>query len=410
MRKVPAMSYEFPVDTAALLGERHPQWVNLGLPAADLDRARASTTTMWADRPGGWTYELSALARGYAGRGEHYLASLAYGIAKVPALASKAKREAQRRQLEEYLKAAPAFGVRFERRVLHLPYRGGTTAVPVHLLSRAGNYGQDPVLLFSGGIDTWKMDLHPLAAGLAAGAGVTVQAFDIPGTGEAEVPLDRWADGVVHGLIGEARRLGNGMAGYFGLSFGGNFAAMAGLSGAVDAAVDLGGPVDSAFAPENFRSLMFGMAGIAGNAYGFTVPPTEAQIIEASAPFLRRALLSRPATAPMLVINGADDVHVPQADTLVFRGRPDTEVHLIPGTGHCAASKLPQVMPIVTGWLAARLAGSARPAAAPSARAADWSSHDQYPRRQDGHPPAPALAAGREHEPPGVAPPPRDPP
>jgi esterase FrsA len=350
------MSYEFPVDTAALMDERYPQWVNLGLPAADLDRVRASITTMWADEPGGWTYELSALASGYAGRGEHYLASLAYGIARFPALAGDAKREAQRHQLDEYLKAAPAFGVTFERRVLHLPYRGGTTAVPVHLLSPAGNYGQDPVLLFSGGIDTWKMDLHPLAAGLAAGAGVTVLAFDIPGTGEAEVPLDGFADAVIHGLIGEARRLGNGKVGHFGLSFGGNFAAMTGLSGAVDAAVNLGGPVDSAFAPENFRSLMFGMAGIAGNAYGFSAPPTEAQMTEASAPFIRRVLLSQPANAPMLVINGAGDVHVPQADTLMFRGRPDTEVHLIPGTGHCAASKLPEVMPIVTGWLAVRLA------------------------------------------------------
>lgn len=33
----------------------------------------------------------------------------------------------------------------------------------------------------------------------------------------------------------------------------------------------------------------------------------------------------------MLVINGADDVHVPQHDTLVFEGRRDTVVELIPG-------------------------------------------------------------------------------
>jgi esterase FrsA len=40
------MSYEFTVDTAALFSERYPQWVNLGLPAAGLDRARAAITTM----------------------------------------------------------------------------------------------------------------------------------------------------------------------------------------------------------------------------------------------------------------------------------------------------------------------------------------------------------------------------
>ena len=43
----------------------------------------------------------------------------------------------------------------------------------------------------------------------------------------------------------------------------------------------------------------------------------------------------------MLVINGADDVHVPQHDTLVFQGRRDTFVDLIPDAGHCAPTKLP---------------------------------------------------------------------
>ncbi len=39
----------------------------------------------------------------------------------------------------------------------------------------------------------------------------------------------------------------------------------------------------------------------------------------------------------MLVINGADDVHVLQ-DTLLFDGRPETEVHVIPDAGYCAVS------------------------------------------------------------------------
>lgn len=42
---------------------------------------------------------------------------------------------------------------------------------------------------------------------------------------------------------------------------------------------------------------------------------------------------------------------VPQADTLLFRGRPNTEVQLIPDTGHCAMSKLPDIMPTMIGWL-----------------------------------------------------------
>ena len=57
----------------------------------------------------------------------------------------------------------------------------------------------------------------------------------------------------------------------------------------------------------------------------------------------------------MLVINGADDYFVPQADTLVFTGRRDTEVRLLPNTGHCAVSKMPEVMSTAIGWLKSRL-------------------------------------------------------
>jgi esterase FrsA len=56
----------------------------------------------------------------------------------------------------------------------------------------------------------------------------------------------------------------------------------------------------------------------------------------------------------MLIVNGADDVFVPQSDTLVFEGRRDTEVHLIEGTGHVAMSKATEVVPLMIGWLQTR--------------------------------------------------------
>ncbi|MFE2993589.1 alpha/beta hydrolase [Nocardia sp. NPDC059246] len=345
------MTYEFPVDTAALFGERRPQFINLGLPAEDVDRTAARITEMWADAPGGWTYEFSSLASEYADRGEHYRAALAYGAAKFPSLANDARRTALRHQLEQYTSAAPGFGAHFERRILELPYRDGTISVPVHLLSADDDYAARPVLIASGGLDTWKMDLHDISLAFVRGAGVTVMGFDHPGTGETEAPLDAHADEVIDGLIAEARRLGNGRAGHFGLSYGGNFAAASGLRGAVDAAIDLGGPIVDSFEKENFQHLMFGMKDIAGNAFGFTTAPTPDEIMAASKPFIRADLLARDDNSPMLIVNGADDVHITASDTLTFSGRRDTEVHLIPGTGHVAASKLPEVLPLITTWL-----------------------------------------------------------
>jgi esterase FrsA len=83
--------------------------------------------------------------------------------------------------------------------------------------------------------------------------------------------------------------------------------------------------------------------------------------------FSRRPLLDQTKNAPMLVINGANDYFVPQADTLVFKGRPKTEVHLLPDIGHCAVlggvSKLPEVIDLVTQWLPKQIGLDARPQA-----------------------------------------------
>ena len=41
----------------------------------------------------------------------------------------------------------------------------------------------------------------------------------------------------------------------------------------------------------------------------------------------------------MLVINGANDLPVPQADTFVVEGRAKTEVHMLPDTGTAPSQK-----------------------------------------------------------------------
>ena len=96
----------------------------------------------------------------------------------------------------------------------------------------------------------------------------------MPGTAENPVPLGPDADSLVQSLVTAARGIGNGLVAHMGISFGGNFAAMTGLTGMVDAAIDLGGPVDAAFRPENLRKLPYGMADIVGNAMGFDHPVT----------------------------------------------------------------------------------------------------------------------------------------
>jgi esterase FrsA len=141
----------------------------------------------------------------------------------------------------------------------------------------------------------------------------------------------------------------DGTVAHLGISMGGYFSAATGLKGSVDAAVVLGGPVDAAFAPG--RTFQFGMADIVANAFGFDEAPSEEQMEEHRTQMSLRPLLDQDENAPMLVVNGADDVHVPKHDTLVFEQRRDTRVELLPDTGHCATSKLGEVVPLMVSWL-----------------------------------------------------------
>jgi esterase FrsA len=345
------MSFQWPVDAQDLFGERYPQMVNTGLPAADVDAVRAAITEMWTDAPGGWVYEWSALGARYAGEGSHQLASLAYGWAKFPTLADGSKRRALQKQREQYLLAAPDFGVDFHRRVVDVPYRAASTPVPVHIFATADLPADAPVLLASGGVDSWKMDLHTIFVLAAATAGIRVVAFDIAGTGESAVPMtpDGGAE-TVRGLIAEARTLGNGIVIHLGISMGGHYSARSGLAGEADAAIVLGGPVEDAFNGDT-SMVQFGMDGIIGNALGFDERPSADELAATLGAFSLRPLLDQDTNTPMLVVNGADDVHVPQHDTLVFEGRRDTEVHLIPNAGHCATTKLPEAIGLMFSWL-----------------------------------------------------------
>jgi esterase FrsA len=343
------MPYQWPLDPQELFAERHPQMVNTGLPAHDADAMRAAISDMWADEPGGWVFEWSRLGSRYAEEGEHSLATLAYGWAKFPVLADEPKRRALRHQVEHYLLAADEFPVAFERRSLEVQFDGSSVELPVHLLAAPDLPDDAPVLIASGGVDSWKMDLHGLFVAFALNTRMRVLAFDIPGTGECSIPLGRGSVEMIDGLVARARELGDGTVAHLGISMGGYFSAATGLAGTVDAAIVLGGPVAAAFTAG--RSFRFGMADIVGNAFGFDRPPSPDERAERIAGMSLRPLLDQDRNSPMIVVNGADDIHVPQDDTLVFAGRRDTRVELLPETGHCAISKLGDVVPLMIDWL-----------------------------------------------------------
>lgn len=348
------MSYQWPISVEEMFTARYAQMVNFGVPAADVDAVRAAVTDMWPDAPGGWVHEWSKLGARYAADGEPTLAALAYGYAKFPVLADDARRAALRNQIEQYLLAASSFPVDFERRELDVPYQDGTTRVAVHIFAARGLPADAPVILASGGADGHKMDVHHMFMSFATGTGARVVAFDIPGTGESEIPMVPESREVIDGLVAFCRGLGNGRVVHFGLSMGGYFSAYSGLAGLVDAAANCGGPVEASFAAG--KGWAEGASGIIGNLFGFDHQPTQEELDAAVGPHSLRPLLDKDDNATMLVINGTADALVPVEDSLVFTGRRDTLVVMAQDETHCVVTKFDDAMALVTGWLARQVA------------------------------------------------------
>jgi esterase FrsA len=351
--------FTFYADPKAIVEERFGQFVSLGTPAETIRDVGARLDDLWRDGPGGWPHEWSRVAQGCEARGDWLNASILYGIGKYPCLADAVRHRVYEKHLAAYLQAAKSFPLRFERRILSTPYRGGSTEVAAHVLSPHKADAKSPVLLMMGGVDTWKMDIHNVAVQMGAALNAHVALVDMVGVGESNLPLAADGDTVLAGVIQQLRSLGNGRLGVLGFSFGATWAVKLALTGKVDAAAASGPPVADAFAQDFLGQMPNGMPGILGNALGRDAPFRDgAELAAAMAPFNLRGqgLLDwQGGRTPLYVVNGELDPYVPNSDITVFESRPDTIVKLVPNATHCAAEKTGEYMPDVLRWLAGRL-------------------------------------------------------
>lgn len=339
--------FTFDVTPEALFAERTRQFTALGIPRRSVTRVRRGVRDMWGMGEDGWVPVWAREAERAAGAGRPLLASLCWGAARFPALADAGRRFAFEQQLEWYLAAAPDFPVRFHRQVHDVP-------TPLHLFRRrvAPRPG---VIVLSGGVDTWKMDLHRLAVATALGTGMLVVAMDMPGTGESPLPLTPAADRTYAEVVALLRRRYGTPVGLIGLSFGGLWAVKLALLGEVDAAVAIGAPTGASGEAGEVLRLPYGMAGIIGNALGLDALPSPAEAAALYRRFAVRELLDLPGSTPLLAVNGDHDQYVPLGDTTALAARPATTVWVIRGGTHCAPEHFPQLTLGMWGWLTARL-------------------------------------------------------
>jgi esterase FrsA len=351
--------FTFYADPKAIVEERFAQFTQLGSSAETIREVAGRLKDLWHDGPGGWPYEWSRAAEAYESRGDWLRASLLYGIGKYPCLGDATRVKVYDKHLATYLRAAKTLPIHFDRRILTVPYRGGSTEVAAHLLSPAKANDKSPTLLMMGGIDTWKMDIHVTAAQVGEALNAHIALVDMVGVGESKLPLAADGNVVLAGVADQLRSLGNGRVGMFAFSFGATWAVKMALTGKIDAAAASGPLVADAFHAEFLGEMPNGMPGIIGNAFRRSAPFRDgAELGAAMAPFNMReqGLFDwRGGKTPLYVFNGANDPYVPNSDIAVFESRPDTVVKLLPNATHCAAEKIGELMPDLLRWLAAHL-------------------------------------------------------
>jgi esterase FrsA len=104
------MAYRFDAAPTALAAERRAQFMALGIPANIIDGvASRHGEELWDDELRSWVREWSAEAATAEAPGDLLLASLCFGVAKYPCVASQAHGIAYGEQLRTYLAAAPGF-------------------------------------------------------------------------------------------------------------------------------------------------------------------------------------------------------------------------------------------------------------------------------------------------------------
>lgn len=349
--------FTFPLAPTDLFEERSPQFMAWGIPKAIIHAVEARVTDMWAEEPGGWTYEWTQEAAKARADGAWMLASSLYGAARFPCLATPSRLVALKAQSECFLQASSGFPGSFERKVIRCDTGHAKVDVPVHVYAPKGATAL-PTLLLSGGVDTGKMELHRMILILSRLGRLRVVAMDMPGTGETDTPLTENADVIYKQVLDQFR--GRGKMGFLGVSFGGHWAAKFALRREVDAVVDLGGPVGVNGIDGTFvAGLPNGMPGIIGNAMRFDAYPdaTVAGAMLRNFSLHSQGLVDQLDCARTLVVNGSNDPYIPVADIEVFRRYPSAEVWMLRGLGHCAAEKLPRIFPAMTTWLRKELHG-----------------------------------------------------
>ena len=323
--------------------------------------------------PGSWVYEWSAiadyfsdLAKGYESEGDTPAAREAwlkaaklYGIARFPAKTLPGQVEAFEKHLEAYQRAGQYFDPPLS--VLQIPYDDGHIKGYLHMPDEGDD--SPPLILWNGGIDTWKGDSYNNIQPYLA-EGFAVLTFDVLGTGESSGWVARYDGTDLHTAVinymEEYPLVDGSSIAHVGFSFSGNlaarlsiieprlFAVIAACAGVHDAWIDMYDQSPWEIKEALSAALHLDPSdadGINKTTRGFSL--VEQGLIDGA----------DSVKVPLLVINGDKDDLVPVSDLrLLADSGQQTDLWIMGGDVHCFGQYRSIVMPKMAEWLTERLA------------------------------------------------------
>lgn len=316
--------------------------------------------------PGSWVYEWSQIGTYFDDRGEELAAAgqaesardafltaaKFFGIARFPAKTLPGQAEAYQKHLRSYLRAGEFFSPKLV--VVDIPFEGSMIKGYLHLPEAGGN---PPLILWNGGIDTWKGDVYDNIRPYID-RGFAVLTFDVLGTGENSNWVAKPDSNYLHSAVLEFMRDYPGIDGrhiaHVGFSFSGYYAARNSITeDGFFAVIAACGPVH-----EGWKKIYEGPWEIQeALAAAIHVPRSEPQrVYDTMQGFslVAQGLVDGPdnVKVPTLIINGDLDELAPVSDLrlLAAAGR-ETDLWIMGGDEHCFGQYRPIVMPKMANWL-----------------------------------------------------------
>jgi len=323
--------------------------------------------------PGSWVYEWSQIGKYFHDRGEALAAAgergqaraaflnaaKFYGIARFPAKTLPGQEEAYRLHLQSYQRAGEFFDPPLV--VVDMPYDGRNIQGYLHLPPDAD---RPPLILWNGGIDTWKGDLYNNIRPYID-RGFAVMTFDVLGTGENTAwpakPDSNKLHSAVLAFMRDHPLIDGAHIAHVGFSFSGYYAARNSITEpGFFAVIAACAPVDEGWmntggGPWEIREAMAAAVHMPVKDYDAVARNMQEFSL------VRQGLLNGPDSVkvPLLVIDGDLDNLVPVSDLrlLADSGR-QTDLWIMGGDEHCFGQYRSIAMPKMADWLWKKLEAS----------------------------------------------------